>query len=78
MEDMADPSSLLSDFDENDPRSMARMMRRLADETGEDMGPEFGEVVGRLEAGEDPEAIERSMPDLLGEGGAMDMGLGDD
>jgi len=75
LDDLTDPS-FLSDFDENDPRSMARMMRRMANEAGEDLGPEFEEVVGRLEAGEDPEAIERAMPDLTGaEGGE---GLGED
>jgi len=41
----------------------------MSDEIGEDLGPEFDEVVGRLEAGEDPDEIEESMPDLLGEGG---------
>lgn len=73
LDDMSDPSSL-ADFDENDPRSMARLMRRMADETGEDMGPEMAEVIGRLEAGEDPEAIEKSMPELMGEGGGEDFG----
>lgn len=67
LEDLADPS-FLSDFDENDPRSMARLMRRMADEVGEDLGPEFEEVVDRLEAGQSPEEIEKEMPDLLGEG----------
>lgn len=73
--------AMLDDLNENDPRSMGRMMRRMADETGEDLGPEFGEVINRLEKGEDPEAIEKSMPelgDLAGDGGAgMDgMGMG--
>ncbi|MFN8595602.1 MAG: hypothetical protein U0559_05420 [Anaerolineae bacterium] len=36
----------------------------MADESGEDLGPEFGEVVGRLEKGEDLESIEKSMPEL--------------
>lgn len=67
LDDLTDASP--SDFDENDPRSMARMMRRMAEEVGEDVGPEFDEVIGRLEAGESPEEIERSMPDLAGEGG---------
>ncbi|HIE38891.1 MAG TPA: zinc ribbon domain-containing protein [Anaerolineales bacterium] len=67
LEDLAD-SSFLSDFDENDPRSMARLMRRMADEVGEGLGPEFEEVVDRLEAGQSPEEIEKEMPDLLGEG----------
>jgi hypothetical protein len=43
-------------------------MRKMSDEVGEDLGPEFDEVVGRLEAGESPEDIEKSMPELTGEG----------
>jgi hypothetical protein len=39
-------------------------MRKMSDETGEDLGPEFDEMVGRLEAGESPEEIESSMGDL--------------
>jgi putative FmdB family regulatory protein len=70
LDDLADPSSL-SGLDENDPKSLARFMRKMASETGEDLGPEFEEVVGRLEAGEDPESIEKSMPDL---GGGADSG----
>jgi len=67
--------AMLDDLNENDPRSLGRMMRRMADETGEDMGPEFGEVIGRLEKGEDPEAIEKSMPELA-EMGGDDGGMG--
>jgi putative FmdB family regulatory protein len=68
MEDLADFDDL-PDFDENDPRSMGRWMRKMSREMGEDLGPEFDEVVGRLEAGESPEDIEESMPELMGEGG---------
>jgi hypothetical protein len=68
LEDLADPASL-GDLDESDPRSVARWMRKMSDEVGEDMGPEFEEVVDRLEAGEDPDEIENSMPDLAGEVG---------
>jgi putative FmdB family regulatory protein len=67
--------ALLDNLNENDPRSLGRMMRRMADETGEDMGAEFGEVVSRLEKGEDPEAIEKSMPELA-DLGSDDGGLG--
>ncbi len=68
LDDLADPGDL-DGLDENDPKSLARFMRKMADEGGEDLGPEFEEVVGRLEAGEDPESIEESMPDLGGAGG---------
>ena len=67
--------AMLDDLNENDPRSLGRMMRRMADESGEDMGPEFGEVIQRLEKGEDPETIEKSMPEL-GEMGGADGGMG--
>jgi putative FmdB family regulatory protein len=66
LEDLADPSSLAG-LDENDPKSMARWMRRMSQEIGEDLGPEFDEVVDRLEAGQSPEEIEEAMPDLGGE-----------
>ena len=69
LEDMADPANF-GDLDENDPRSIARFMRKMGDEMGEDLGPEFGEAVDRLEAGESPEDIEKEMPDLGGDMGA--------
>jgi putative FmdB family regulatory protein len=71
LDDISDPAAF-GDLDENDPRSLARMMRKMGDELGEDMPQEFDEVVDRLEAGESPEEIEESMPDL----GAGDEGLG--
>jgi len=58
----------LAGLDEDDPRAMGQMMRRMSDELGEDMGGDFDEVVGRLESGESPASIEASMPDL-GEAG---------
>jgi hypothetical protein len=72
---MADLSDL-PDFDESDPRSLGRWMRKMSAETGEDLGPEFEEVVGRLEAGENPEEIEKTMPELMGEGGEDIGGMG--
>jgi len=68
LEDLSDLSDF-PDLDENDPRSLGRWMRKMSAEIGEDLGPEFDEVVGRLEAGESPEEIEKSMPELMGEGG---------
>jgi hypothetical protein len=44
----------------------------MGSEVGEDMPPEFDEVIDRLESGQSPEDIEASMPDL-GDGlGGMD------
>src|SRR4051794_31439113 len=47
--------------DENDPRSVARWARRMREESGEDLGPEFDQMIDRIEAGESPE-------DVMGEG----------
>lgn len=71
LENLADPSNLAG-LDENDPKSMARWMRKMSSELGEDLGSEFNEVVDRLEAGEDPESIEKSMPELGGSSSADD------
>ena len=73
-DDLSDFSDL-PDFDESDPRSLGRWMRRMGEEVGEDLGSEFEEVTGRLEAGESPEEIETSMPELMGDGGG-DFGAG--
>jgi hypothetical protein len=70
--DFSDPSALAGL--ENDPKAMGRMMRKMGSELGEEMPPEFGEVVDRLEKGQSPEDIEKELPDLGGE----DMGGGDD
>jgi hypothetical protein len=47
-----------SSVDENDPRAMGRMMRRMADLTGEPIGGEMEEVVRKLEEGADPDSLE--------------------
>jgi len=54
---------------EDDPKSMAKLMREMSSETGEDMGEEMGEVVDRLEAGQSPEQIEKDLPGLGADGG---------
>jgi putative FmdB family regulatory protein len=82
MENLADPSNLAG-LDE-DPKTLGKMMRQMSQETGEDMGPEFHEVISRLESGQSPEDIEKQMPDLgndagpgMAGGGVGDFG-GDD
>ncbi|MFQ5614244.1 MAG: zinc ribbon domain-containing protein [Anaerolineae bacterium] len=74
LDDLTDPSSF-GDFDEDDPKSMARWMRQMSNEMGEDLGPEFDEVMDRLEAGQSPDEIENELPDL---GMSDDAGGGDD
>ena len=68
MDDMADPG-MLAGLEHEDPRALASFMRRMSDEMGEPMDAEMDEMVGRLEAGESPEEIEKSLPDV-GDAGA--------
>ncbi len=57
---------------ENDPQALGRMMRKVGKEMGEDLPPEFDDVVDRLESGQNPEEIESALPDLGGESSAED------
>ncbi len=72
--DPGDPSSM-DDFDESDPRAVARWARQMKDEAGEELGPEFDEMVDRIEAGEDPEAV---MADAEAGGGVGGGGFDDE
>ncbi len=73
MDSMADDFSGFEGL-ENDPKAMGQMMRKMGKEMGEELPPEFDEVVDRLEAGQNPEDIEKAIPDL----GEADIGSGDD
>ena len=76
LESLADPSKL--EGLEDDPRALGRMMREMSGEMGEDMGPEFDEVIDRLESGQSPNEIEKALPDLGGEeAGGLGSGLDD-
>ncbi len=46
---------MLADVDESDPRSMARFARRIRDEMGEEMGPDFDQAIEQMEAGMMPD-----------------------
>ena len=72
-----DFGGMLDGLDENDPRALARAMRRMSDETGEPIEPEMEEALGRLESGEDPESVMAGLDEQVGDGG-MDGGGDDD
>ena len=55
-------------INEDDPRQAARLMRKLSDATGMNLGAGMEEALSRMERGEDPEKIEAEMGDLM-EGG---------
>jgi hypothetical protein len=50
-----------SGVDENDPKAMGRMMRRMSEITGERLGVDMEEVVRKLEEGADPESLEEQL-----------------
>lgn len=55
LDSLADPSNL-SGLDENDPRSMARWMRKMGREMGDEMGGEdFDEMLDEMESGKNPD-----------------------
>jgi hypothetical protein len=66
---MASMEQEFSSVDENDPKAMGRMMRRMAELTGEKIDGEMEEVVRKLEEGADPDSLEES---LGGPGGPDD------
>jgi putative FmdB family regulatory protein len=68
LDSLAEDNSLAG-LDEDDPQGMARLMRRMSEETGEPLEGEDAEMLERMEAGEMP-ADE--------EGGASATGGGED
>ncbi len=76
MPDMDDPRVMramsemerdMEHMDENNPKHMAQMMRKMKDILpAGSMPKEFEVAIKRLEAGEDPEKIEEDMGDVLG------------
>ena len=77
MPDMDDPRMMramsemerdMEHLDENNPRHMALMMKKMKDLLPAGSVPkDFDVAIKRLEAGEDPEKIEADMGDVLGD-----------
>jgi putative FmdB family regulatory protein len=57
--------SMLDGLDESDPRAMAGWARKMQREMGEDMGPEWDDMVDRMERGD-------SLDDLDSDDGGFD------
>jgi len=64
--------SQVEGMDENDPKQMGTLMRKMSEITGEGLDLQMEEAVRRLEAGEDPDKIEEDLGDLgMDDGGGM-------
>ena len=65
---MAEMERDMEHLDENNPKHMAHMMRKMKDILPAGSVPkELDVAIKRLEAGEDPEKIEEDMGDILGD-----------
>jgi putative FmdB family regulatory protein len=62
---MAALESEAAGLDEDDPRQAARLMRRFTEATGMPLGEGMEEALRRMEAGEDPDAVEEELGELL-------------
>jgi putative FmdB family regulatory protein len=72
---LGDPSNF-GDLDENDPKSVARLMKKMGKEMGDEFGgPEFDQAVEELERGGD---LGGDGEDDFGGGGGGGGGGGDD
>jgi putative FmdB family regulatory protein len=75
MQAMGELERDMAHMDENNPKHMAHMMRKMKDiMPAGTMPKELDIAIKRLESGEDPEKIEEDMGDVLGDfmGGAED------
>jgi putative FmdB family regulatory protein len=52
---------------EDDPKQMASLMRKFTSQTGIHLGESMEQAISRMEAGEDPEQVEKEMGELLNE-----------
>ena len=59
-------SENMPDFDQMDknPEELGRALRKMGRQTGEQMEPEFDEVVERLEKGQSFDQIEKELPEI--------------
>ena len=60
----------LAGVDENDPQSVARWARKMGRQLGDEAGPEWGQMIDRMEEGE--------LPDAQGDDEGLDSGIGGD
>jgi putative FmdB family regulatory protein len=58
-------------MNEEDPKAMARLMRRFSERTGMALNENMEKALTRLEAGEDPDQIEKEMGDVFAGDDAM-------
>lgn len=61
LDELSDPS-MFDGIDENDPRSVAQWARKLGSQIGDDLPPDYDEMVDQIESGEMPEDLGAEPP----------------
>lgn len=67
-EDILSDANLVRGLESNDPRSFAEWNRRMSRGAGEDIGPEYEDILGKLEAGEPVEKVMQDARESIGAG----------
>ena len=70
--------SSIADSDNPDPKTVARMMRRMGELTGGKMPAQMEEMILRMEKGEDPDKLEEEYGDVMDDFGGEAGGEGAD
>jgi hypothetical protein len=70
LESLGDPGNF-GDFDENDPASVGRFMKKMGKEFGDDLGDDFGDAM-------DEAMTESADEEAGGESSDASLGTGDD
>lgn len=70
LESLGDPGNF-GDFDENDPASVGRFMKKMGKEFGDDLGDDFGDAI-------DEAMTESAAEEAPGDSSGADVGTGDD
>jgi hypothetical protein len=56
---------------DDDPKALARLLRRFGDASGLKLGGKMEEYMTRLESGEDPDQLDQEMEDAFGDEESM-------
>lgn len=62
----------IADTDNPDPKTIARMMRRMGELTGGKMPAQMEEMIARMEKGEDPDKLDEEYGDVMDDFGGSD------
>ena len=71
-DDILSDSKLVHGLESNDPRALAEWSRRMSQGAGEEIGPEYEDMLGRLDAGESVEKVMAETQSSLDDAGGAE------